>query len=207
MALSLDLRQRALAALRGAVAAQLQREVAAMNVGNFIVRPKRKLVETYAKPEAWETLGEDARHVLADEVANLPAELDAERLEAKQFDMLMLDLQLCLLKRQAGFAKLKKQALEIATALEEQASIPIIHAELPLIQELQTDAWWQDVTGRADAARPLWSKQLQTAALRSPTDVPTTIECATATSRRSFTEITNGNQPPYGMSRGGSDRR
>ncbi len=144
--------------LRGAVGGQLQREVAAMNVDNFIVRPKRKLVETYAKPQAWETLGEDARHVLADEVANLPAELDAERLEAKQFDMLMLDLQFCLLKRQAGFAKLKKQALEIATALEEQASIPIIHAELPLIQELQTDAWWQDVTGRADAARPLWSK-------------------------------------------------
>ena len=31
--------------------------------------------------------------------------------------MLMLNLQLCLLKRQAGFAKLKKQAVEIASAL------------------------------------------------------------------------------------------
>jgi len=132
--------------LRGAVAAQLQREVAAMNVDNFIVRPKRKLVEIYAKPEAWEALDEQARHVLADEVANLPAELDPERLEAKQFDMMMLSLQLCVLKQQAGFAKLKKQAVEIASALEEQASIPVIKAELPLIQELQADAWWQDVT-------------------------------------------------------------
>lgn len=133
-------------ALRGDVAAQLQREVAAMNIDNFIVRPKRKLVEVDAKPEAWETLDEEARHVLAEDLANLPAELDPERLEAKQFDMLMLNLQLCVLKQQAGFAKLKKQAVEIASALEEQATIPIIHAELPLIQEVQTDEWWQDVT-------------------------------------------------------------
>jgi type I restriction enzyme R subunit len=132
--------------LRAAVAAQLQREVAAMNVGNFIVRPKRKLVEIYAKPEAWERLDDDARHVLAEEVANLPAELDPERLEAKQFDMLVLNLQLCVLKQQAGFTKLKKQAVEIAAALEEQSTIPIIRAELELIHDIQTDAWWQDVT-------------------------------------------------------------
>jgi type I restriction enzyme R subunit len=132
--------------LRGDVVAQLQREVAAMNLDNFIVRPKRRLVETYAKPEAWETLGEEQRHVLADEVANLPSELDSERLEAKQFDMLMLNLQLCVLKQQAGFAKLKKQVVEIAEALEAQATIPIIRVELELIQDIQTDAWWQDVT-------------------------------------------------------------
>ncbi|MDD2765814.1 MAG: DEAD/DEAH box helicase family protein [Opitutaceae bacterium] len=134
------------AGLRGDVAAQLQREVAAMNLDNFIVRPKRKLVETYARPEAWEQLDDDSRHVLAEEVANLPAELDPERLEAKQFDMLMLNLQLCLLKRQPGFVKLRRQAEEIAAALEAQASIPIIQAELALIHDIQTDAWWQDVT-------------------------------------------------------------
>ena len=37
------------------VAEILQREVAAMNVENFIVRPKRRLVEKFAKPEAWTT--------------------------------------------------------------------------------------------------------------------------------------------------------
>ena len=134
------------AGLRGDVAAQLQREVAAMNLDNFIVRPKRKLVEAYSKPEAWEQLDDDARHVLAEEVANLPAELDPERLEAKQFDMLVLNLQLCVLKHQPGFVKLRKQAEEIAAALEAQASIPIIQAELALIHDIQTDIWWQDVT-------------------------------------------------------------
>jgi type I restriction enzyme, R subunit len=30
--------------------------------------------------------------------------------------------------------------------LEEKASIPLVHAQLPLLQDLQTDEWWQDVT-------------------------------------------------------------
>jgi len=91
-------------------------------------------------------LGEEERDVLAENVAGLPTELDPERLEAKQFDLLMLNLQLCVLRRQPGYTKLKKQVVEIASALEEQATIPIIRAELELIQEIQTDAWWQDVT-------------------------------------------------------------
>ena len=60
--------------------------------------------------------------------------------------MLALNLQLCLLKRQPGFAKFRKQTEMIAAALEAQVSIPIIQAELPLIHDIQTDAWWQDVT-------------------------------------------------------------
>ena len=31
----------------------LHDEVAAMNVENFVVRAKRRLVEKYAQPEAW----------------------------------------------------------------------------------------------------------------------------------------------------------
>ena len=59
-------------------AALLQSEVAAMNVDNFVVRPKRRLVEKYAKPEAWIELQPEAFDELAHEVAGLPAELDAD---------------------------------------------------------------------------------------------------------------------------------
>ena len=30
--------------------------------------------------------------------------------------------------------------------LEEKSSIPMVHEQMPLIQDLQTDEWWQDVT-------------------------------------------------------------
>ncbi|HWL81885.1 MAG TPA: DEAD/DEAH box helicase family protein [Roseomonas sp.] len=132
--------------LRHDVAQLLRSEVAAMNVDNFLVRPKRKLVETYAKPEAWEALDEQARRELAEQVAGLPSEREPEGLEAKQFDLLMLNLQLCVLGQAPGFNAHKLRVVDLAGALEDQATIPAIREQLALIEEIQTDAWWQDVT-------------------------------------------------------------
>ena len=132
--------------LRRDVAGLLHAEVAAMNPANFLVRRHRRLVETYAQPEAWAALDEAARHALAESLAGLPSERPPEGLAAKQFDLLVLSLQLCVLGQRAGFAKLKQRAVEIAAALEEQGSIPAVQAQMALIQEVQAEAWWQDVT-------------------------------------------------------------
>ncbi len=132
--------------LRGETAERLRTEVAAMNLDNFVVRPKRKLVENYAKPEAWKELSDEARHELADEVAGLPSELESEPEESKRFDLLMLRLQLAVLMVEPAFVRLRDQVKEIAGLLEEKENIPMVHAQLPLIQDLQSDEWWQDVT-------------------------------------------------------------
>lgn len=132
--------------LRRDVVDLLRSEVAAMNVNNFIVRPKRRLVEEYSKPEPWEGMDAPARERLAAEVAGLPSERDPEALEAKQFDLLILMLQLCVLGHGAGFDTLKQKVIDIAAALEEQSSIPAIRDQMELIQEIQTETWWQDVT-------------------------------------------------------------
>jgi type I restriction enzyme R subunit len=132
--------------LRRDVTGLLQSEVAAMNVDNFVVRAKRRLVEKYARPEPWLDLTLDSYAELAHEVAGLPAELEAEEEEAKRFDLLILNLQLALLRVEPAFKRLSDQVKTIAGLLEEKASIPMVHAELPLIHDLQTDEWWQDVT-------------------------------------------------------------
>src|SRR5271166_1984037 len=133
-------------ALRGETAARLRDEVAAMNVDNFIVRPKRKFIEIYGKAEAWNTLSQEQQHELAEHVAGLPSEFTEEDEEAKRFDLLMLRLQLALLRADPQFTKLRVQVQGIAEVLEAQSSIPMISAELDLIQELQTDEYWQDIT-------------------------------------------------------------
>ncbi len=133
-------------ALRHDLVAHLCREVAAMNPDNFIVRPHRRLVETFGKPDAWETLDAEARNALADELAGLPAELDPERIEARQFDLLLLHLQLCVLTARPGFDGFKDKLVAIAGALAENKAVPAIAAELELIVEIQTEAWWQDLT-------------------------------------------------------------
>ena len=132
--------------VRLATADLLRREVAAMNVENFVVRPHRRWVETYARSEPWETLTVEVVSVLAERVAGLPSEQEAENEEAKRFDLLVLNLQLARLRAEPGFARLRDQVKVIAGLLEEKAAIPMVRDQLPLIQDVQTDEWWQDVT-------------------------------------------------------------
>jgi type I restriction enzyme R subunit len=133
-------------AVRQWLAEMLQREVAAMNLDNFVVRPHRRLVEKYAKPEAWGSLSAEALTELSQEVAGLPSELDPENEEAKRFDLLVLRLQLALLRSEPGFVRLRDQVKQIAGLLEEKSAIPMVQQQMQLIQDVQSDEWWQDVT-------------------------------------------------------------
>ncbi len=132
-------------ALRADIAARLQREVAAMTVENFLVRPHRRLVELFATPEAWDTLSEEDRTALSREVAGLPSALPIETPEAKQFDLLMLRMQLTLLRGEPGFERMRENVQTIARLLESQVAIPTVAAKLTLIQEIQSSPFWEDV--------------------------------------------------------------
>ena len=133
-------------ALRVDTAEHLREEVAGMNVNNFLVRPKRKYVEKYSEEEAWQKLGLEEQSELARELAGLPSEVTDPDLEAKLFDLLILRLQLALLRSEHTFSSLRKRVEEIAGLLEEMDSIPMVREQMALIQEIQTDDFWQDVT-------------------------------------------------------------
>jgi type I restriction enzyme, R subunit len=132
--------------VRQSVVERLQQEVAAMNLDNFVVRPHRRLVEKYAQREAWAALATDALAEPSHEVAGLPAELDPENEVAKRFDLLALSLQIALLRGEPGFERLRDRVKEIAGLLEEKDAIPMVREQMPLIQDVQSDEWWQDVT-------------------------------------------------------------
>jgi hypothetical protein len=146
------------AELRRATTDLLHAEVAAMNMDNFIVRPRRQVVESYQKPEAWLKLTDAKLSELAEEVAGLPHELPADPEEAKRFDLLILNLQLAMLRAEPGFERLRAQVKAIAGLLAEKSTIPMVHQQMPLIEDLQADTWWEDVTA---------------ATLRLPTRAPT----------------------------------
>lgn len=124
----------------------LKAEVGAMNTDNFIVRAKRRLVEKYQNADQWLSLDEEKLSELEQEIAGLPSEKEPEPVESKQFDLLMLRLQLSLLKASPSFKRMKQQVQEIAAILEESSSIPVVKGQLSLIEDLQTDGWWEDVT-------------------------------------------------------------
>ena len=132
--------------LRQQIADLLHIEVAAMNIENFIVRPKRQLIEKYNNPQTWRSLSEQDLNELSEEIAGLPAQTEPEAEEIKRFDILILKLQLAILRSHSSFTRLRDQVKAIANLLEQKSSIPLVQAQLELIQEIQTDEWWQDVT-------------------------------------------------------------
>ena len=136
------------AAERAELAELLRLDVASMNLDNFVVRPHRRLVERFREPDAWHaselddtTIGE-----LIDTVATLPTETDSDALESKQFDLIVLNLQLAMLRTEPSLDRLQRQVRTIAEILEDHSGVPAIAAELALIQDLQTDEWWTDAT-------------------------------------------------------------
>jgi type I restriction enzyme, R subunit len=124
----------------------LQDIVGGLNTDNFIVRKHRRAVEKYQVPAAWEAIDDDKRAELVEEIAPLPSSHMLGTEEAKRFDLLMFQLELALLQGARRFDTLRKQLLEIASALEDQTGIPAIAAQAVLIEEIQTEQWWEDIT-------------------------------------------------------------
>ena len=140
--------------LREETAKHLHERVANMTLDNFIVRPKRLPVEKFSQYENWATLSKADTVQLSSELAGLPTQLNETEEEAKRFDLMILRAQLCILQGNKGFERLKASIMDIASALELQDSIPAINKQMPLIQNMTTQEWWQDVTvGMLEHAR------------------------------------------------------
>ncbi|SIT24899.1 type I restriction enzyme, R subunit [Gemmobacter megaterium] len=132
--------------LLASVKARLQDEVAGMNLENFVVRHYRRSVEKFQVPDSWKSLDLDARLTLSDEVAGLPSAFDDGALAAKQFDLLVLNAQLFLLRGDAAFAQLQRRLVAFASALERLSNVPTVAREMPLILDMQTEDFWRDLT-------------------------------------------------------------
>ncbi len=142
----LDSQDEDVRALDNELATTLQTEVAAMNTDNFIVRPHLEQVEKYRESQAWESLQSSDYEELAHIVAGLPSELPGEDETAKRFDVLVLKTQLAVLHMDRTFVRLSEQIREIARRLEDKSSVPMVKEQLELIQDLQQDEYWADIT-------------------------------------------------------------
>jgi type I restriction enzyme R subunit len=125
---------------------RLRQEVLGMNLDNFIVRQVRRSVERFQSADAWESLNLDDRLALTEDVAGLPSAFDDGGLAAKQFDLLILNAQLLLLRGDTGFSTLQQRITSFAAALEGLSNVPAVARELELILEIQTEDFWPDIT-------------------------------------------------------------
>ncbi|MFD0204664.1 MULTISPECIES: DEAD/DEAH box helicase family protein [Saccharothrix] len=134
--------------LRIDIAQRLHQEVTGMNPENFLVRPKREYVDAFSGLDAWLSLTQETHAQVVDHLAGLPTAFrdDDSSEEAKRFDLLALRLQLGVLHADSGYDRLRAQVQDIASALQDQYTIPAVRAQQQLIDELVGDEWWQEVT-------------------------------------------------------------
>jgi type I restriction enzyme, R subunit len=132
--------------LRNALTIHLHRQVLSITLDNFVVRPKRRYVEKFQDETVWVKLSPEDREELQQHIAELPDGMPDEELEAKQFDLLLLTTQLAVLNADPVFTALKERIQKIASALEELANIPMVQAQIILIEELQSEDYWTDIS-------------------------------------------------------------
>jgi type I restriction enzyme R subunit len=135
-----------LAEVRSTLLNDLHQHVATMAHDNFLVRRHLQQVEEFANRERWEQLSQDDVDAIAQSLAPLPnGLLNGNRL-AKEFDLLCLKLQLSILKRTDDFVLLRDKVRDLLSQLEAKRDIPMVKDQLSLIEEVQPEAWWTDVT-------------------------------------------------------------
>jgi len=133
--------------LRASLLDNLHQHVATMEENNFLVRPHRPKVEEFSNRDRWEQLKEEDITIISQTFSVLPNGMpNGDRL-AKEFDLLCLKLQIAVINNGQNFEQLRDQVRNILNRLEaEKHTVPMVKAQLPLIAEVQTEDWWQDVT-------------------------------------------------------------
>jgi type I restriction enzyme R subunit len=132
--------------LRDETAKSLQQQVTALNPDSFLVRPHLRLVERFSQLEAWNaaTVLETPEAIKL--LGGLPTGLEDGGEEAKRFDLLVLNLQLAVLRKDAGWERLQDRMIAIAHALALKGNIPMVAAQIELIHDICSDLWWEGLT-------------------------------------------------------------
>ena len=105
------------------------------------VHMRRRFVEKYKRPEAFDYISEGDKGELIQQIAPVVHMEDADEY-AKRFDNFMYGLILAGIGQMPGFQYARKQLCHIASLLERKASIPQVKGKLGMIQDINTDDFW-----------------------------------------------------------------
>lgn len=132
--------------VRGGLVDDLRGFVSGLDLSSFVVRAKGETVATLqAKDADWSRI-DDALAEAIETVADLPSGGDLGEEEAKRFDLLMFELQLCLLGRSVKWKQARVKVVRIVEALSVVVTIPAVARHGELIGEMLTEGWWEGLT-------------------------------------------------------------
>lgn len=126
---------------RGELTETCHNQVTALNQELISVRLRLRYVEKYRETSAFQHISEGDKSELLQHIAPLVQMQETDE-SAKRFDNFMYGLLLAHMEQMPAFKHAKKRLCEIAGLLEQKISIPQVQAKLPIIREVNTDAFW-----------------------------------------------------------------
>lgn len=117
------------------------KQVTALNQELVSVRLRLRYVEKYKEYSAFRHISEGDKVELLQSIAPL-VEMEEKDEFSKRFDNFMYGLMLAAMENMPSFKHAKKQLCGIAQLLERKGNLPQVQAKLPVIREINTDAFW-----------------------------------------------------------------
>lgn len=117
-------------------------QVTELNTDLIAVKLRIQSVEKFKKPGAFNFISEGDKGELLQQIAPI-VRLDDTDEYAKRFDNFMYGLMIAAMEQMPSFKYAQKQLRDIGTLLERKVSIPQVKAKLPIIKEVNTDAFWE----------------------------------------------------------------
>ena len=117
-------------------------QVLELNTDLIAVKLRMQSVEKFKKPGSFNFISEGDKGELLQQIAPI-VRLDDTDEYAKRFDNFMYGLIIASMEMMPTFKNAQKQLRDIGTLLERKISIPQVKAKLPLIKEVNTDAFWE----------------------------------------------------------------
>ena len=117
-------------------------QVTELNTDLIAVKLRMQSVEKFKNPGAFNFISEGDKGELLQQIAPI-VRLDDTDEYAKRFDNFMYGLMIAAMEQMPSFKYAQKQLRDIGTLLERKISIPQVKAKLPVIKEVNTDAFWE----------------------------------------------------------------
>ena len=124
---------------------ELHHQIKSLHRENFAVRRQLKHVDAYYARERWNDLSKTDVAIIDKELSELPVITDDDE-KAKQFDLLLYRLQLAMLEGTSDQQTFINRVITIANGLSQKMNIPVIALKKPLINDLKTGEYWNNVS-------------------------------------------------------------
>ena len=124
---------------------ELRKQVAELQDTHISVRQHWEVVDKFRKAENWVYLSSVDAVLLKEEVSPLIVKSLLDE-KAKLFDLLIHTIELSLLVPEVNSSRSQKKVVDIATLLQERATIPQVAAKMSVIKSITEPQFWEAPT-------------------------------------------------------------